>query len=334
MARILIIGGTGNISTPIVRQLIERGDEVTVLNRGSRPVDGARNIAADRKDGPAFREAVRGAGAFECVMDMIGYEPEDARQLIECFSGRTEQLIFCSTVDVFQKPAPGYPIREDAPRLQDPAFAYAHKKGIQEEMLEEAAGGGAFQLTILRPAATYNDAWAPIGILSGGLAVMRRLREGKKVIVLGDGTSLWTSTHRDDVARAFCRAVLNPKTYGRGYTVCGPEALAWDSYYQTVAEALGAPAPRFVHIPSRILAQAEPEACGWCLLNFMYSNIFDNADAVRDLDFRYTIPWTDGARRMAEHGNRTGGIDAAADHPRYERVIELYERLARQLAEA
>jgi nucleoside-diphosphate-sugar epimerase len=54
--KVLIIGGTGLISTAIVDQLVARGDEVALFNRGQTP----RRIAAsvpvirgDRWDYPA-----------------------------------------------------------------------------------------------------------------------------------------------------------------------------------------------------------------------------------------------------------------------------------------
>lgn len=331
MASVLVIGGTGNISTAVTAALVARGMEVTLLNRGHQRIEGTRCVVADRNDRAGFAAAVHSLPDFDCVVDMIGYEPEDGRQLIECFGGRVGQLIFSSTVDTYAKPAPKYPVVEGMPRSQNPAFRYAHKKGILEEMLEMASQEGAFALTILRPAATYNDHGTPIGILSDGLAVMRRLRYGLPVILPGDGTSLWTSTHRDDVGLAFSNAVLNQCTYGRDYIIAGDAAISWYTYYDTVREVLGGPDMEPVYIPSDFLAKVAPEACNWCPLNFRFSNIFDCTQAARDLGFRYTVPWHEGVRRMVEYWDGLGAIDSAQDHPVYEPLLKRWATLQRDL---
>ena len=79
--KILIIGGTGLISTAITRDLIERGDEVTLYNRGKSETqfgEGAKFLYGDRTDYAAFEAQMADAGPFDCVMDMICYKPDDA----------------------------------------------------------------------------------------------------------------------------------------------------------------------------------------------------------------------------------------------------------------
>jgi nucleoside-diphosphate-sugar epimerase len=266
-------------------------------------------------------------GEWDCVIDMIGYTPEDAESAIRAFSGRTEQFVFCSTVDTFKKPAPSYPIRQDTPRGADKRFTYAWNKVKMEERFEEAAAEGAFALTIVRPAATYNDESMPIGILDSGVAIMRRMRQGLPVIVMGDGLSLWCSAHRDDVGRAIAMAAGNSRAFGKAYTLSGDEAITWIQYYGAVAEALGVPTVEFVGVPTALLAAAAPRECEWCYVNFKYDNVFDNGLAKRDLGFRYTIPWSEGARRMVNHHDSLGAIDGSKDHPNYDRIIESIRRL-------
>src|SRR5512133_1567093 len=113
---ILLLGGTGNISAPIPQALLQRGDQVTLYNRGSHPIPGAHQITGDRTNHARFEQQMAEAGPFDCVIDMVAYQPEDARSVVRAFRGRVGQYIFCSTVDVFTKPAPAYPIHEDSPR--------------------------------------------------------------------------------------------------------------------------------------------------------------------------------------------------------------------------
>ncbi len=330
--KVLMIGGTGNIGTAVADTLLKRGCEVTVCGRGQgRPDCGF--IRADRTRHADFELEMARHGSWDCVIDMVGYTPMDAKSAVRAFAGRTAQFVFCSTVDIFAKPAPSYPIGPGAPRGADPRFSYAFDKVRMEEILEEAAAGGAFALTTVRPAATYNDQSTPIGILNSGLAVMRRIRLGLPVIVMGDGLTLWCSAHRDDVGAAIARAAGNPGAYGKAYTLAGDEAMTWMQYYQAVADALNAPPVTFVGVSTELLLAAAPRACSWCDLNFKYDNIFDSSLAKADLGFAYTIPWAEGARRMAAFQDRMGAINESADHPAYGGLIERMRALKYELSQ-
>ena len=320
--RILIIGGTGTISTAVMRELIARGHEVILFNRGSTPVPGARVICGDRYNHAGFAELLRGEGSFDCVLEMIGYAPDDAQSLIDVFSGRTKQLVFCSTVDVYRKPAPSYPVREGAPRWADPRFTYAANKVEMEHMLEHAASDGAFALTIVRPAATYCDASLPIAFLESGLGLLRRIREGKPVLVLGEGSSLWAYAHRDDVGRAIANAAGNPATYGRDYIIASEESMTWAQLYAAVARAMDAPEPRLVPVPTELLMRVAPQDAAWCDYNFRFNNVFDNAAAKADLGYQYTIRWEEGVARMLAH--HAGSIAAAPLDPRVDALADEY----------
>ncbi|MCL2351608.1 MAG: NAD-dependent epimerase/dehydratase family protein [Firmicutes bacterium] len=325
--RTLIIGGTGNISTAIVRQLCDSDNEVVLYNRGRSRGEwnerkNVRVIHGDRNHYAEFEEQLK-EQRFDCVIDMIGYKIEDAQSDLRAFAGKCEQFIFCSTVDVFTKPAPNYPVTERTEKKPAAAFPYAFQKAAMEAEFERAAENGAFALTIVRPAATYNDTSAPIGIMNSGLAVMRRIRHGRPVILMGDGMSLWASAHRDDVGKAIAEAVLNRKTYGRSYNIPGTECMTWKNYYGTVANAMGVNQPEFVTIPTDVLFAAAPSACSWCPINFMYNNIFEFDAAVRDLGFRYTITWLEGVSRMIAYHDKLGNIDGSQDHPAYDPLIRL-----------
>jgi nucleoside-diphosphate-sugar epimerase len=325
----LIIGGTGLISTAITRLMLERGDDVTLYNRGVTQAyipGGARIITGNRKDFPAFERQVEEAGCFDCVIDMVCFEPDEAASLILAVSGRTDHLIFCSTVDVYTKPAARYPIREDEPRHPDPGFSYAYNKALCENLLLDAEASGAFPLTIIRPAYTYGEGRGLLHAFRGRTTMLDRIRRGLPIVVHGDGQSLWVSCHRDDVARAFVAAADTPVARGRQYHVTGEEWLTWNQYFAGIAEAMGVPTPELVHIPTDLLAQALPVQAHWCDVNFQYDNIFDNAAAHADLGFRYTVPWVEGARRVIEWLDAHGGIEPAEADPLMDRIIAAWRR--------
>lgn len=326
--RVLIIGGSGLISTAITRELVARGDAVTLYNRGQTPlrVDGAvSSITGDRTDFAAFEAQIAAAGAFDCVIDMVCYRPDEAESAVRAFAGRTEHYIFCSTVDVYTKPAATYPIREEAERRPVPALAYAFDKAACEAVLLAAHTRGDLPVTIIRPAHTYGEGGAILHSLGWSTHYIDRIRRGRPIPVHGDGTSLWTSCHADDVAAAFVNAAGQPSVLGMAYHVAGEEWQSWNQYHERVAEALGAPPPQFVYIPSTLLAQATPEA-SWCKLNFQFDNIFDNAAARAELGFCYTVPWVEGVRRTVDWLDRHQRIDPSTEHDLEDRIIAAWRQ--------
>lgn len=332
--RVLVVGGTGLISTSITRMLLERGDEVTLFNRGKTPVrlpHGAKFLHGNRREYSAFVEQMREAGPFDCVIEMIGFVREDADSLVHAFAGRTKHLIFCSTVDVYQRPAQRYPYREDEPRLG--LSDYAKNKIVCEDVLMEAHQRGDFAVTLIRPAHTYGEGGTLIHSFGWSTTYIDRLRKGKPIVVHGDGQSLWVSCHVDDVARAFVNAVGNPTAFGKAYHVTGEEWMTWNQYHQKVARAIGAAEPTLVHIPTDLLVRVAPERAGVCAVNFQFSNIFDNRAAQRDLGFRYTIPFEDGAKRTVAWLDAHNAIANSDEDTLEDRVIDVWNRLGEAMVQ-
>jgi nucleoside-diphosphate-sugar epimerase len=333
--KILIIGGTGLISTSITRQLLERGDDVTLYNRGQREAripPAAKRILGDRSNYAAFEAQMRQAGEFDCVIDMIGFVPEEEQSTVRAFKGRIGQFIFCSTVDVYSKPIRCYPYREDAPR--NAVGSYGQNKVLCEDVLMEAHRRGDFAVTIIRPAYTYGESGSLIHTFGWSTTHIDRLRKGKPIVVHGDGSSLWVCCHVDDLARAFVNAAGNRVAFSRAYHVTGEEWMTWNEYHRTVAEAIGAPGPTLVHIPTDLLVRVAPNRAAWCGFNFQFNNIFDNSAARADLSFRYTIPFLEGARRTVAWLDERGRIEDSDKDPFYDRLLAAWERLGQGMVEA
>jgi nucleoside-diphosphate-sugar epimerase len=198
-------------------------------------------------------------------------------------------------------------------------------------MLFEARDRDGLPLTIIRPAHTYGRGGKHRGhvvhSLGKGTAFLDRLRKGKPVVVHGDGSSFWTSCHLEDVARGFAGAIGNPRTLGRTYHVTGEEWLTWNRYHQLVAQAMDAPEPQLVHIPTDFLSRVAPEESVLVRENFQFNNIFDNSAAHRDLGFRYTIPFLEGMRDTIAWVERTYGFDNSDSDRKYEAVLALWQRV-------
>jgi len=336
--KILLIGGTGLISTAITRLLWERGaHEVVLFNRGHTRAHipaGIKTIVGDRANFAAFEAHFAENGPFDCVIDMCCYLPDEAESVVHAFSEKIGQYIFTSTVDVYTKPATQYPITEAAARKPSPAFTYADHKAQCEEIFHAAHNNSDFMVTIIRPAYTYGESRGILHSLGGRTTYIDRIRQGKPIIVHNDGQSRWSMCHIDDLAHAFVNAIGNHHTYGRAYHVTGEEHLTWDEYHQQVAAALGAPAPTLVHIPAALLARAVPKLGAWAELNFQYDNVFDNCAAHRDLQFRYTIPWGQGVQRTVAWLDQHDQVEDWASEPAYDRIIAAWEAHGAQMVDA
>lgn len=297
----LVIGGTGLISTAIVRKLVERGDEVILFHRNPADVPGTVTVNGDRSVEADLLRLLSVHPAFDCVIDMIGYEPEPVALCIRLFRGKTMQYLFCSTVDVYAKPAARYPVLENETKMSEPAFSYAYNKVLCERLLEEAHERGDFAVTIIRPGATHQDDSWPIPLLGSGRGVVERIRLGLPILVPGDGTAFWVSAHRDDIGPVFAIAAGNTTTYGKSYHATGKEWLTWNEYYATVAHVLEAPPLQVKAMPTHLMHKIIPDAMLWTRYNFMLHNIFDNTAAERDLGYVQHIGWEQLVRRMMTH---------------------------------
>lgn len=326
--KILIIGGTGLISSSITRDLAERGDEVIHYNRGKLDLypnpPGVTTVHGDRTDSPAFERQMAELGTFDCVMDMVGYQPGDAESVVRAFRGRVGHFIFCSTVDVYRKPASRYPYTEA--EGYGGLNTYSRNKVAQEKTLLAAHHPADFPLTIIRPAYTYGEGRGPLHSFGGGTAYVDRVRKGKPIVVHGDGTSFWVACHRDDVARSFVAAAGQAHTFGKAYHTAGEEWLTWNQYHERVAEAIGAPRPTLVHIPSDALAQLAPQQAEITVTNLQFNNIFDNHAARVDLGFQYTISWMNGVRLMIAWLDEHGKIEDSDADPFEDRLIERWRQ--------
>jgi nucleoside-diphosphate-sugar epimerase len=296
---VLVVGGTGLISTALTRQLVAAGHDVTVYNRGETTAEIPATVSVvngDRTDFDRFEAQMHDIDpAPDCVVDMVCFTPEAAESAVRAFAGRIDQFVFCSTIDVYHRPPPRNPVTEDAPRAP-PVSDYAAGKAAAEDVFF-AADGEAFDVTVVRPWNTYGESGTLVHTFGTGSSYVDRIRRGAPVVVHGDGTSLWGPCHRDDVARAFVGAIGTDAARGEAYNVTSEETMTWNQYHRRVAAALDAPDPDLVHVPTDVLRSVVPERTEMLRDHFQYSTVFDNAKASRDLGFEYTVEFETGVRR-------------------------------------
>ena len=323
---VLIIGGTGLISTAITRRLLKGGHQVTLFNRGRTEAEetelsGVETIHGDRADHAGFESKLTATDGFDCVIDMVCFTPEEADHAVRAYDGVADQVVFCSTVDVYHRPVDRMPIREDA--SHEPGVSeYGIRKSVCEGIFFDAHDAERFDVTVIRPWSTYGEGGGVHHTFGSDTYYLDRIRRGLPIVVHGDGTSVWGPCHRDDVARAFVGAVGNEAAYGEAYHVTTEEAMTWNRYHRMVAEAMGAPEPTLVHVPTEVLRRVAPDRTEMLEKHYRYSTVFDNSKAKADLGYEYTVSWKDGARRtidwLAEHDR----IRNAEEQPFDDRLIE------------
>ena len=300
--RILYIGGTGTISAACVRRSLELGDDVTVLNRGTgrRPLpEGVRLLSADVRDAEAVASVV-GAAEFDAVADFLSFTPEHVTAALTQFEGRSGHYVFISSASAYQKPPARVPVTESTP-LRNPYWQYSRDKIACEDLLVAAYRDRGLPATIVRPSHTYDEQTFPN---MGGWTDILRMRAGKPVIIHGDGTTQWTLTHSDDFAVAFAGLLAAPVAIGEAFHITGDHAPTWNQIYGWLADAAGVRDPEFVHVASDTIAAASPELGSGLLGDKAHSMVFDNSKVKAVVpDFRTTITFDEGARRILTHAD-------------------------------
>jgi len=294
--KILFIGGTGVISSACAQLAVERGFELHLLNRGQThrlSPEGAKILQADIRDAMSVRLVLR-EQVFDVVVNWIAFTPDHIRQDLEMFRGRTGQYIFISSASAYQTPPSRLPVTESTP-LSNPFWEYSRNKIACENMLIQSYADQGFPATIVRPSHTYDHTTLP---MHGGYTVVDRMRKNKKVIVHGDGSSLWVLTHHRDFAKGFTGLLGNEHAIGEAFHITSDELLTWNQIFEIAARAAGAKAD-IVHIPSDRIARVDPDWGASLLGDKTHSMIFDNSKTKRIVpDFTATIPFEQGAAEI------------------------------------
>src|SRR5215208_1136140 len=300
--KILFIGGTGLISSACSDLVVARGHEMYVVNRAASrkyPLpDGVTVIKADVHSEEARLATHLADQHFDAVVDYIAFTVEDIERDIRLFRGRTDQFVFISSASAYQKPVQNYIITERTP-LENPYWEYSQNKIACEDRLLFAYLEEGFPITIIRPSHTYGLSQVPLCVSSWQhpWTVIDRMKRGQKVIVHGDGTSLWVLTWNADFAKGLVGLLGNKRAIGEAFQITSDEVLSWNQIYLEVYQALGLE-PNVVHIPSDLIAKFWPDATGSLIGDKSNSVVFDNTKIKRFVpDFVCDVNWTEGVRR-------------------------------------
>ena len=300
----LFIGGTGTISAAIVRRLAkDPAWEVWLLNRGNRQSavpEGVHTISCDISDEESARKKVDGM-EFDVVNEFIGFTQDQVERDWRLFKGRTRQYIYISSASAYGKPAASHIITEGT-ALANPHWEYSRNKIACEEFLMRKYREEGFPVTIVRPSHTYDERSVPLGVhgKKGSYQVIKRMLEGKPVIIQGDGTSLWTLTFNEDFATGYVGLMGNVHAIGEAFQITGDESLSWNQIYRTIADALGVKLEAY-HVAADYLS-AVGDKYGYDFEGSLtgdksVSVVFDNSKLKALVpDMRTTVPFNRGVR--------------------------------------
>ena len=328
----LFIGGTGTISTEISKLCVQKGWDLTLLNRGKssdRVPEGARVLCADIHDEEAVRK-VLGDETFDVVAEFIAFTTDDVERDIRLFSGKTYQYFFISSASAYQSPLSSPWITEGTP-LYNPYWEYSRNKIACEDVLMRAYRNDGFPVTIVRPSHTYCERSVPVALhgSKGSFQILERMRQGKKVIVPGDGATLWTMTHSRDFAVAFEGLMGNAHALGEVFHITSDESVTWNQAHEAVGRALGVK-PQLIHIASDTLAALNPEWVGALIGDKSNTVLFDNTKIKRAVpQFNATTRFDQGAREAVEY--IYSHPECQTPDPEFDewcdKVIEIYEKM-------
>ena len=326
--KVLFIGGTGKISSACTPLAAARGFEMYLLNRGQtdRPVPpGVTVLNGDIRDRASATAALAGH-TFDVVVDWIAFTPEQVETDLALFKGRVGQYIFISSASAYQTPPASLPATESTP-LDNPYWLYSRNKIACEELLLREYRDNKFPMTIVRPSHTYDKTLFPF---NGGYTTIHRMRQGKPVVIHGDGTSLWTMTHHTDFAKGFVGLLGNSRAIGDAFHITSDEWLNWNQIYEIFARAAGVANPTYVHIPSDLINAYDPILGAGLLGDKANSMIFDNSTIKRLVpDFICTTPLSRGAEEVmvwydADPARQV--VDQAMDEL-YDRILAAYQKV-------
>ena len=321
--RVLIIGGSGLISTETARALLELGHDTTAVTRGQKAFrvessKGARlkTVVADRQNSDALRR-VADAVDPEVIIDQICYQPREMGELLRVRSHGLKQIVLVSTVCAFGGRLVEHPARAGTERR--PISEYGRRKREIEDMLLEANRSGYVAGTIMRPSSTDGPGAFLSGNLWGRDATLFTLLKANRPIIVCAGGVLCQHGSAHDVGRAIALAAGRPKCYGKAYQAVGDECVTQGEWTRRTALALDCKEPNVFPIDSAWLCE---KLKNWPRAGFLrdiwrYHCIFDNGELKRDIpEWRPEVAIADNARLTWEWAQESGAwAQAQAQSP-------------------
>ena len=261
--KILLVGGTGVLSSAVTAEAMQRGIGVTMINRGTRKIPaGVEVVISNNKDYSHIKE-VLGGRQFDAVIDFLCYKPEELRDSFALYSKHTKQYFFISSCSVYDTTKGGI-YDEDAPKVRK-EWPYSVDKWKCECLLKELSNGGACRYTVIRPCLTYGDTRLPYGIapeFRKHWTLVARILADKPIIRWNEGRNRWNMMRVEDLAVGLVGLIGNPQAYDEAFNICGDEMPSYAEVLSTIGNVIGKN-PIVVDLPATYYAsQMDPYLAG------------------------------------------------------------------------
>lgn len=312
---ILIIGGTGVLSSAVTSEALKKGLTVTMINRGHRTIpEGVELIKADMNDHELIKEKLAGR-QFDAVMDFLCYTDDATRKSVELYAYYTKQYFFISSCAVYDTASlNGEMAVEDSKKVL-PIWSYSVNKWKSEELLMSLFKGKNANYTVIRPSVTYGDTRIPYGIMPPygyHWTLCARILAGKPIITWNGGDNRCNMTRVDDFAVGVIGLVGNPRAYGEAFNVCGEEIPSFNDVLTAMSEYLHKEVIT-VDITSNFYAEELPSRAGEILGGRSIDTINSNNKLKGVVpDFKQTISLKEGIAKTLDaykRQNYQNGID-------------------------
>ncbi|MDR1537701.1 MAG: NAD-dependent epimerase/dehydratase family protein [Clostridiales bacterium] len=300
----IFFGGTGLISCASSQLAIEKGWDLTLVNRGNRPEftpKDAEVFNCDLNDEDRLRSFLSGK-SYDVAVEWVAFHPERVHGDVNLLLGKTRQYILISSCAAYERPMKRHLVTEDLP-LNNKFWQYGRDKRMCEEEAMTAYRELGFPVTIVRPSLTYGDSQIPyaMGCWAKPWSLVQRMLDGKPIICHGDGVSLWSVTHNSDFAKGFVGLMGKSQAVGEAYHIVSDEVLTWDQIAEEIAEAAGTQA-KIVHMSAHQISRFIPHMLGSLLGDKSTSAIFDCSKIKRLVpEFICTTPFSAGIRKTISY---------------------------------
>ncbi len=332
---VLVLGGTGVISSGIVTALLKENHEVSIFNRGKKALEVSNDvhcIVGDKSNRDEFNSTMRNRH-FDAVIDMISFNREDAQTTVEAFRDRTDHLLITSSVAAYKRPYDTIPVVEDCTELcTDPGFDYAFLKAEMERYLVRLIQQARLPITIIRPSLTFGVGAKNIGVLRQNYGIVDRIRKGRPLIMFGDGTTPFSFTFVPDLARGYVGILGKRQAFGEAFHITSEERTLWRDLYLEMGRIVGKE-PDLRYIPSNLLYRAAPNLCKHLYMEKTHPGLFDNGK-IRTIvpGFRAEIDLSRGLETILEWWDREANTVDPGKDSLEDQLVEAHDSFAANLA--
>ncbi len=256
--KVLITGGTGTISSGLVRESVSCGYTTYTLTRGnnkSRNIDGAISLYADVFNIQMVETTIKDM-TFDVVVECLAYTVKQLEISLNSFANRTKQYIFVSTAGIYNRKS-GRIKEDDEKNFTD--WIYTRDKIACEIYLRDYCKNNNIVYTIIRPTVTYGDYRIPFPIATRtpGWTLFNRIIVGAPIVACENVK--YSVIHIEDFSKAVVKLFGNENSFNNDFNISSnTNEIYWDDVIKIIGIILEIK-PKVVHVPIEVFRLIWPE---------------------------------------------------------------------------